>query len=191
MFGPILLAAVLFGGFYLADKYKSKRLSLRSQMGNLDDEINWKELVIDGQRYLVAPTYIGPMSTGAAWDYVEKHGLVMPTPRMVDAIYQAADLKIAPVTAARMGEDNKGKNAAQYERHRLAVERAINGQPFELLGGSHKDIVFIESAFGKPVNKLGIYGWHKLNGKPIQQEMWGHALNYEDYSQGLRRMRKL
>ena len=35
-------------------------------------------------------------------------------------------------------------------------------------------------------NKVAIYGWHKLDGKPIQPLYPGHADWYADYSHGVR-----
>jgi hypothetical protein len=40
----------------------------------------------------------------------------------------------------------------------------------------------------RPDGKVGIYGWHRLNGEPIQgtTPYFGHAMSWRDYSQGLR-----
>lgn len=184
---PVIAAGLIFGGFVLADKLR--RAKLGNQMSLNDDDIDWVPITIDGKDYLVGSRYYPkPLSTGAGAALAKSKGWIVPTPRQVDAIWQAADLKIEPVTAGSMGEVNKGANAGQYARHAKAVEAAIGGRQFILLGGESKDIVYLETNpfNGTSLKRFGIYGWHNLEGKPIQSPMWGHSTTYEDYSQRLR-----
>jgi hypothetical protein len=39
-------------------------------------------------------------------------------------------------------------------------------------------------------NRIAIYGWHQLNGKPIQPLYAGHVNWYADYSHGVRLVKR-
>jgi len=98
----------------------------------------------------------------------------------VDAIWRAADLRVEPQPMT----PNKGDDVAQFAEHAELVGRAVGDRPFRLLAGTHKDVV---SSGGR----VGLYGWHRADAKPIQGFFAGHALTYRDYSQGLRLVRRL
>lgn len=194
---PLAVGAVGLGLILMQlSKKLGSRLSLtgtRSALMSHVDNVQWVRINIDGQDYEVSPTYLAPMGIGEAVQYAKDNGLVLPTPRMVNAIWQAADLKVAPISSGAWGEENKGDNAAQFAKHAQAIEQQLAGRPFTLLGGTHKDVVFIDKVpwQSAAINKPGIYGWHRPDGSRIQQEMWGHALSWKDYSQGLRLIRKV
>src|SRR5205085_2885529 len=54
-----------------------------------------------------------------------------------------------------------------------------------LIAGHKKDVLLTPRLSEKP-GKVAIYGWHKLDGKPIQPLYLGHAHWYVDYSHGIR-----
>jgi hypothetical protein len=56
-----------------------------------------------------------------------------------------------------------------------------------LIAGIQKDVVISGrlSRTEKP-DRVAIYGWHKLNGEPIQPLYTGHIFWWVDYSQGIR-----
>ena len=153
-------------------------------------ESEWVRLVIDGQPYLVSPTYLAPTGIGEAVDIANANGWVLPTPRMVNAIWQAADLKLAPHPQSHDGTAAMMNSRALTDAQNAYIQSQIGDQSFSLLAGTHKDVCFIDkTSWGQVVGKVGIYGWHKLDGSVIQQEMWGHAPGWKDYSQGLRPMK--
>jgi len=152
---------------------------------------NWVNLVIDGTEYQVGSDYIAPLGIGEAVELAKANGWELPTPRMVDAIWKAADLRLEPRPMAHDGTAKTMASNETIEAHRAKIRSQIDGRDYKLLAGTHKDVVFIPEAFGKPVGKPGIYGWHKQDGTVIQQPMWGHALAWKDYSQGLRPIRKV
>ena len=39
--------------------------------------------------------------------------------------------------------------------------------------------------------KVAIYGWHQLNGQPIQPLYLGHEITYMDYSHGIRLVKQI
>lgn len=154
-------------------------------------EESWVDFEYKGDKYKVSPTYIAPIGIGEAVDMAKENNLVLPTPDMVKAIWEAADLKVEPHPMQHDGTERTMNSRELADEHRAFIQSQIEGKKFSLLGGTHKDVVFIDTAFGKPVNKPGIYGWQHTNGVPIQQEMWGHSLTWKDYSQGLRLIKKV
>lgn len=55
--------------------------------------------------------------------------------------------------------------------------------------GCYKDVV--QSQPGGLSVRLGLYGWHRADGRVIQSPYWLHALAWADYSQGARLVRRL
>ena len=107
------------------------------------------------------------------------------------AFWQAADLRLEPHSQVHDGTLKTMNSVALAEKQAQYIHQQIAGRPYNLLAGTHKDVVWIPTAFGKPVNKPGIYGWHKSATDRIQQEMWGHSLDWKDYSQGLRLVKRV
>ncbi len=139
------------------------------------------EVVCDGVRWLVAPRYIAPVGIGEAATLAEQHGCELPSPALVDAIWRAADLKVAPIPMS----PNRGDDPAQAAEHQAKVDAQIADRTFGLLAGTNKDVVRASDG------RIGLYGWHRLDGTPIQPFFAGHALSWKDYSQGLRLVRRI
>lgn len=155
----------------------------------------WVEVDSEDGKFLVAPIYIAPVAIGEGKRIAELNGVQLPTPKLVDAIWKAADLKLEPNPRNHDGTF-KTMNSPDMHITQLAhITKQISEKSpnwdFKLLAGTHKDIVFIPEAFGQKVNKVGIYGWHKSDGKVIQAPMWGHGLDWKDYSQGVRLVKKI
>ena len=111
-------------------------------------------------------------------------GCLMPTRKMVDAIYTAATVKLAPQPISPATVDIM--LATTHYRHHQMVEEQREGQPLgELVGGIKKDVVITPLLASSP-GKVAIYGWHQLNGSPIQPLYLGHVDWYVDYSHGIR-----
>ncbi len=145
-----------------------------------DDALSWPRV----GDYLVSPDYIYPVGIQEATDIAKNGGFQLPTKQLVDEIWKAADLKVEPLPAgpAQGVKEYTQKymdspEVAQAQADRIAAQ--IQGKAYKLLAGTHKDIITNGT-------KSGIYGWHKLDGKPIQDPMFGHAGSWRDYSQGLR-----
>jgi len=58
-----------------------------------------------------------------------------------------------------------------------------------LVAGDKKDLVLTRRLFTAP-GKVAIFGWHRLDGTPIQPLYLGHAASWVDYSQGTRLVRR-
>lgn len=156
---------------------------------------------IDGQNYdltlFVMPDYLSlgsdedhfliPMTPMLAQRIADEVGGILPTPRMVDLIWEAAPLKLAPqpippspdmVTVGVFRDHNikvSISRKAELEAHPLGT----------LVSGHKKDIVLSNRIASSP-DKVMIYGWHYPTGKPIQPLYGGHVNWYADYSHGIR-----
>ena len=105
----------------------------------------------------------------------------MPTTELVDQIYAAARVKLDPVPMYAYRD-----STPTFWQHHLIIEGQRKGRK-GLIAGIQKDMVQTERLKAYPNNdRVAIYGWHQLNGKPIQPLYLGHVWWYVDYSQGLR-----
>jgi hypothetical protein len=147
----------------------------------------------------VAPDYLSvgsnadfvrvPMGLPAAADVVGKLGFILPTTKMVDAIYQQAGLRLAP---RPMQASRQMSSTTYLWKHNQTVQsqrRAKNKNQDVLVAGQKKDIV-LSNALWKTPGRVAIYGWHRKNGKPIQPLSTVHQEAYADYSHGIRLISK-
>ncbi len=113
----------------------------------------------------------------------------LPTTKMVDSIWEASQLRIQPITHAPNGNDNE--QVFMFSLHNQEIETALHAQQSTwertniILGGLKKDLVISNKIIQNP-NKVGIYGWHKLDGTFWQPLYFGHINTYMDYSHGIR-----
>jgi hypothetical protein len=125
-----------------------------------------------------------PLTPLAAQPIADAFECLLPTRRMVDAIYAAAAVKLAPAPISPATVDIM--LATTFYRHHQIVEGQRAGQPLgTLIGGIKKDVVITPLLASNP-GKVAIYGWHQLNGSPIQPLYLGHVDWYADYSHGIR-----
>ncbi len=128
---------------------------------------------------------MGPITAQKAADFF---GTTMPTRKLVDHIYQNAEIKLAPVTYTPVGNENE--KVQKFVEHNAAIEaqlKAAHAQLGQLIGGIKKDVVISNKIIdpNRP-NHVVIYGWHQLNGQPIQPLTNIHINTYVDYSHGIR-----
>jgi len=126
-----------------------------------------------------------PMTSAAAQRLCNRLGTVLPTPRLVDAIYAQATVKLPPSWID--GGPTEG-TLADYGAHnqKLEARRRGNDLPLgSLVAGHKKDIVLCERMFDRP-GKVAIYGWHERAGKVVQPLSTRHSCRYADYSHGIR-----
>lgn len=101
----------------------------------------------------------------------------LPTRKMVNDIYTGATVKLEPVPLYAFRD-----SAITFRHHHLIIEGQRKGKK-GLIAGIKKDVVSSGKITGRNVV---IYGWHQLNGKPIQPLYGGHINWYVDYSHGIR-----
>jgi hypothetical protein len=126
-----------------------------------------------------------PMGLKAAAEVATRLGFVLPTPRMVDAIYResARHLRPQPLKAGPAM-----RSTAYFSRHDadiVAQLRRLSIAPGVLLAGHKKDVVLSNRLDSHP-GRIAIYGWHVANGEPIQPLSTAHGIEYVDYSHGIR-----
>jgi hypothetical protein len=123
-----------------------------------------------------------PLGMPAATELLGNSGFILPTAKIVDLIYEQSINKIAP----RFMSPGPLMESTTYVRtHNNTIEGQLLNLDFGLTAGHKKDVVISNRLVSKP-NRIAIYGWHRLNGAPIQPLSTVHHLNYGDYSQGVR-----
>lgn len=141
--------------------------------------------------YYVAPDYLSigtnddwariNISPKAAQQIADDFECFLPTRKMVDDIYDAATVKLEPMPMYAFRD-----STPTMWQHHLIIEGQRKGRS-GLIAGIKKDVVISGKITrdGKP-DRVAIYGWHKLDGKPIQPLYTGHIYWWVDYSQGIR-----
>jgi hypothetical protein len=125
-----------------------------------------------------------PMTPQTAQRIADRFKCTLPTRKIVDEIDRFAELNIAPHP---MTENREA--IATFAEHSKIIEQERGDKPLGLLlVGGKKDIVLTPRIFEKP-QRLAIYGWRQLNGKPIQPLTIVHWNRYVDYSHGVRLVR--
>jgi hypothetical protein len=124
-----------------------------------------------------------PLTYYSATVIADRFGSVLPTARMVDAIYEqsAHHLTPAPLPAGPLMRSN-----LYLERHQQRIDQQRAGLPLgELIAGHKKDLV-LSNLLRQTPGRVAIYGWHRAPGAPIQPLSTVHGAQYVDYSHGVR-----
>ncbi|HWD40891.1 MAG TPA: hypothetical protein VG944_18730, partial [Fimbriimonas sp.] len=111
----------------------------------------------------------------------------LPTRKVVDAIYRSAAVKLSP---SPIPPSPAMTTVPVFETHNQTVwsQRSPLLAQFPLgtlVAGDKKDIVICK-ALAKTPGHVAIYGWHRLDGNPIQPLYLGHVASWADYSHGVR-----
>lgn len=160
--------------------------------GDSYDPVTFVKKDLGSGVYWVATDYL-KHSTG---DYVmgsereadralsEFKGCRLPAPRLVDRIWQTADIKLSPIFM----DPGPGMTTATYQGlHQERIEmrlKRLNPKKTDVIAGHKKDVV--------PAQRNGrttIYGWHRPTGEVVQPVSSVHGFAYADYSQGIRLIR--
>ncbi len=145
----------------------------------------------------VAPDYLSlgsdqdflriPLSPQVAQNVADHLECLMPTRRMVDQIYAAADVVLKPQP---MDPTDEMIRVSYFARHNQEIqnqlkERYPKNDRGQLLAGHKKDVV-LTSRLVESSRRVAIYGWHEAKDRPIQPLYVGHAETWVDYSHGIR-----
>jgi hypothetical protein len=112
-------------------------------------------------------------------------GFILPTRKMVDAIYRQSAFHFSPQP---MTPGPQMRSTEYYWIHNEKIEeqsRALGITPGALVSGHKKDVVVTNLLSNNP-GRIAIYGWQRLNGAPIQPLSTVHGACYADYSHGIR-----
>ncbi len=122
-----------------------------------------------------------PMTPQTAQRIADDFACTLPTRKIVDAVDAAAEVHVAPHPLTQEREA-----VSTFLQHHQIIEKQRAGKPLDrLITGIKKDIVLTPRIFEKP-ERLAIYGWRQLDGKPIQPLTIVHWDKYVDYSHGAR-----
>ena len=147
--------------------------------------------------FFAAPDYLAigsdenyllmPVSPNTAQRIAGKLDCVLPTRKMVDAIYTSADVKLTPSPIPPSPAMTTVSIFAQHNEI-VRTQRLANlgSHPMGALVAGHKKDVVISVRLASVTNKVAIYGWHQTNGVAIQPLYLGHTAAWVDYSQCIR-----
>lgn len=167
---------------------KLKKVSDSLQIDNKTYKIN----------YYVLPDYFAigsnddffyvPMTPILAQKVANYFKCKLPTKKMVDLIYVNATIKLKPQP---IPPTNKMTTIPVFIAHNDSIKvllkmLRIKDKNEELVAGNKKDIIISNKIYGEKNAKVVIYGWHKLDGKPIQPVYNKHLNTWADYSHGVR-----
>jgi hypothetical protein len=126
-----------------------------------------------------------PMALATAKQVANRFGFILPTKKMVDAIFQQSAFHFTPKP---MPAGPQMRSTAYYLEHNRKInrERLSSGYPLGALVSGHKKDVVLTNRLARNRDKIAIYGWHNLSGTPIQPLSTIHGARYVDYSHGIR-----
>jgi hypothetical protein len=129
--------------------------------------------------------FLTPMRLQTALAVAARFHFMLPTPKMVDAIYAQARTHLVP---RPLPASDTMRTTAYYAEHNQLVylQRADVGSGLgELIAGDKKDLVLTNRLWNFP-DRVAIYGWHRPDGSAIQPLSTVHGWRYADYSHGVR-----
>lgn len=141
--------------------------------------------------FYVSPDYISlgtnedwarvPLTPMAAQEIADHFNCFLPTRKIVDLVYQAAVVKLSPVPMYAFRD-----SSVTMWQHNLIIEGQRKSRK-GLIAGIKKDLVISGKISRDPKpNREAIYGWHRVDGRPIQPLYTGHINWWVDYSHGAR-----
>jgi hypothetical protein len=153
--------------------------------------------VTNSATFFVTPDYLAvgtgddffrtPVTPATAQRIADNLDCILPTRKMVDAIYSAGEVKLAPLpippSAAMTTVPVFALHNEMVRTQRLGSLPAH--PPGALVAGHQKDVVICPQLMSAP-GKVAIYGSHRTNGAVIQPLYLGHTAAWVDYSQCIR-----
>lgn len=120
-----------------------------------------------------------PMTPNSVQKLADSLGFYLSNTKICDDVYKQALVKLEPIpmTSERTSYET-------YVHHNDLIEKQRMGQN-GLIAGIKKDVIST-SRLDSVEGMVAIYGWHRLDGRPIQSVYIKHADYYVDYSHGVR-----
>ncbi|MGB2958923.1 MAG: hypothetical protein WBD30_08540 [Bacteroidota bacterium] len=156
--------------------------------------------------YYVLPDYLSigsdddhvliPMTPLLAQAIADTAGCILPTRKMVNDIYHASPLKLRPQPIPPSAAMVTVPVFIQHNDSIRCQRRTdfANVPPGTMVAGHKKDVIISNAMYTnlKPSvpRPVVIFGWHRLDGVPIQPLYNGHVESYADYSHGIRLVQK-
>ena len=152
--------------------------------------------------YYVLPDYLSvgsdddyilmPMTPHLAQAIADTADCILPTRKMVDDIYWAAELTLRPQPIPPSPAMTTVPVFVQHNDSIRQQRRKLFGdiRHGALVAGHKKDVIISNSIYvhlrSDVPHPVVIYGWHRTSGAPIQPLYNGHTAFYADYSHGIR-----
>lgn len=126
-----------------------------------------------------------PMRLETALEIGQRLGFLLPTPKVVDEISRQSRVHLTPQPLP--ASDQMRSSAYLIEHNALVREqRERSADPLgALTSGDKKDLVLTNRLWTQ-LERVAIYGWHAIDGRPIQPLSTVHGWHYVDYSHGVR-----
>ena len=141
----------------------------------------------------VAPDYLAigsdsdflriPLTYPSATEIANAFGCVLPTKKIVNEIYNQSVVHLKPQP---LPPGPEMRSSAYYLKHQRLIEKQRADCPLGELTSGHKKDIVITNRLSRKTDRIAIYGWHWLSGKPIQPLSTVHGARYADYSHGVR-----
>lgn len=145
----------------------------------------------------VSPDYVSvgttepvrtPLTPQIAQLVADNYLCLLPTPKVVDKIHDAARFKLEPQMFSP--DHYLIESVPVWCLHNAAIDAQLEKSgavPGELVSGIKKDIVITNRlAEDLQPRRVAIYGWHRNDRTPIQPLSLVHHQDYLDYSHGVR-----
>lgn len=126
-----------------------------------------------------------PMNLETAAAVADRLGFVLPTKKIVDAIYKQSSFHFVPQP---LPAGPQMRSTMYYEKHNELIEkqaRTLGIPDGALVSGDKKDVV-VTNRLAARQGRIAIYGWQLSTGVPIQPLSTVHGACYADYSHGIR-----
>lgn len=147
--------------------------------------------------YEVMPDYLAigsdadyvriPMNPYTAQAFCDAFGFVLPTRKIADDVWAAAPVHLDPRPLTQDRE-----SPLTFLQHHRIIEAQLDSAEAPrgaFVAGIKKDVV-VSNRLRERASRVAIYGWHYLDGRPIQPLYPGHVDWYVDYSHGIRPLRR-
>lgn len=125
------------------------------------------------------------MNLHSAAAIANQFGFLLPTKKIVDAIFQASQFHFTPQP---LPAGPRMTSTEYFRLHNQMIEEQFRARGISLgalVSGHKKDLVITNRLVARP-GQLAIYGWHRGFGDPIQPLSTVHGAGYADYSHGIR-----
>ena len=126
-----------------------------------------------------------PMNLHTAMAVADRFGFLLPTRKIVDAIYDRSTCRFLPQP---LPPGPQMTSTEYYRTHNAMIDAQSKTRGFPagaLVAGHKKDVVLTNRLIQNP-GRIAIYGWHRAPGMPIQPLSTVHGAAYADYSHGIR-----
>lgn len=126
-----------------------------------------------------------PISLESALSVADAFGFVLPTRKIVDAIFAQAAVRLPPQPLPASDRMRSMDYYVLHNRMLRAQRASIDASLMALTAGHKKDLVITKQLWTTP-GRVAIYGWHRSLEAPIQPLSTFHGARYADYSHGVR-----